>query len=171
MKKYFFLIFASFYILSTPINAATFDNSQLSVWANEAIVATYSYDYKNFMERQKEIAKYFTADAWIAYSAALNTAKLPQTIKENSYFVSAVATLPPSISTLSNNQWQAMMPVLVLYQNPQYKQTQTLNVTLTFKEAQTGGVRGLAITSVDAKESAPACKCQPVEDIKPSETQ
>lgn len=155
-------IYAAFILvfLSTFVQAAP-DNTQLAVWANEAIVATYTYDYKNFLPRQKEIAKYFTAAGWTAYSTALNAAKLPEMVRANSYYVSAVATLPPEIKMLAPNQWQAKMPLLVVYRNPQYQQKQTLEVTITFTQAPAGqGVRGFAITSLQAKMSEPPCQCQ-----------
>lgn len=138
------------------------DNTQLAVWANEAIVATYTYDYKNYLPRQREIAKYFSAAGWTAYSTALNSSGLPVTVEKNAYFVSAVATMPPEVKVINETQWQATMPVLVIYKNPQYQQKQTLLVTINFSQAPAGqGVRGLAINNLQAKVSQPACECQP----------
>jgi len=136
------------------------DNTELSVWANEAIVATYTYNFQNFMARQKEIAKYFTATGWITYSKALQDAKLPEAVQQNSYEVTSVATLPPTIKTINKQQWQAIMPLLVVYKNPQYQQKQTLEITLNFIKAPEGqGVRGLSITSLLAKVAKPMCRC------------
>lgn len=149
---------------SLSVQAAP-DNTALSVWANEAIVATYTYNYKNFLARQKEIAKYFTAEGWTAYSAALLASKLPESIQTNSYYVSAVATLPPQITLKAPNQWQAKMPLLVVYRNPQYQQKQNLEVTIDFKQAPSGqGVRGLSIISLQSKVTKAACKCQTEEE-------
>ncbi len=149
-------------LFSLPLQAATPDKTQLAVWANEAIVATHTYQYQNFLSRQKEIAQYFSAKAWIAYSKALNDSKLPESIQKNAYNVSAVATSPPEIKTLANNQWQAIMPLLVVYKNPQYQQKQTLEVTLDFTVAPSGqGVRGLIINGFQAKVIKPACQCPP----------
>lgn len=157
-----YLLYVLFFV-SIPTFAAP-DMTQLSVWANEAIVATYTFDYQNFLPRQKEIAKYFTAAGWTAYSNALTAAKLPDTVKNNSYFVSAVATLPPVVKQINATQWQATMPLLVLYKNPQYQQKQNLLVTINFIQAPSGqGVRGLAIASLQSKVTEPPCQCQPVE--------
>lgn len=156
-------LFLCFSLLSLTLQAAPVpDDTQLAVWANEAIVATYSYDYQNFLARQKEIATYFSAKAWIAYSKALNDSKLPDTIQKNSYFISAVATAPPEIKSLNGNQWEAKMPLLVIYKNPQYQQSQTLAITLDFSVAPSGqGVRGLIINSFKAEVVTPLCKCPP----------
>ncbi len=139
---------------------ADMDNTQLAVWANEAIVATYTYDYQNFLLQQKEIAQYFTSKAWIDYSKVLNDSKLPDAVQKNNYYVSAVATLPPEIKPLRPNVWQATMPLLVVYKNPQYQQKQTLGITLEFGTAPLGqGIRGFAITSLQAKVIQPSCQC------------
>ncbi|ARH01352.1 DotI/IcmL family type IV secretion protein [Legionella micdadei] len=171
MHKFKLCAVFALFALSLSVKAAPLDDVQLAVWANEAIVATYTYDYKNFLQRQKEIAKYFTADGWTAYSAAVTASKLPETIQANSYNVSAVATLPPTINTLGSNQWEAKMPLLVVYKNPQYQQKQTLEVTIRFTQAPGGqGVRGFAITSLQAKVSEPPCQCQPNENSNSSTT-
>ncbi len=139
---------------------ATSRETELAVWANEAIVSTYSYNFKNFLQRQKEIAKYFTAKGWTDFSSVFIASKLPEAVNLNSYFVSAVATLPPKIKALDANNWQANLPLLVVYQNPQYQQKQTLEVTINFTQAPSGqGVRGLAITSLQSKVIKPTCKC------------
>lgn len=150
----------SFIALSTPGYAAP-NNTELAVWANEAIVATYTYNYKNFLDQQKEIAKYFTAKGWTDYSNAINAAQLPELVKKNSYFVSAVATSPPEVGPFAPNAWKAVMPLLVVYKNPQYQQQQTLSVTIYFKEVPSNqGVRGLAIESIQTKVAKPPCQCE-----------
>ncbi|KTC73918.1 IcmL-like protein [Legionella birminghamensis] len=151
----------SFLLCWSVLCQAAEDDTQQAVWANEAIIATYSFNYQNFIERQKQIAKYFTSNGWIAYSTALNESKLPDAVKTNAYYVSAVATLPPTITASGEGHWQASMPILVLYKNPQYQQKQNLNVTITFEQAPAGqGVRGFAITSLTSKVIEPPCECQ-----------
>lgn len=150
-----------FWLLYPLASFAIPQETQLSVWANEAIVATYTYNYKNFLPRQREIAKYFTSTAWKAYSDALQKAKLPESVNKNSYTVSSVATSPPVLTQSGPNQWHVVMPILVLYENPQYKQTQHINVNLFFKTADSGqGVRGLVITALNAELTSPACSCE-----------
>lgn len=164
MNKTFQLLSGlSLFIASQLLNAAP-NKTELAVWANEAIVATYSYDYKNYLQEQKEIAKYFTAEGWIAYTKALNDSKLPDSVQKNNYFVSAVATQPPEITAVDPSHWQAVMPILVVYKNPEYQQQQNLKVTLTFSTAPAGqGVRGLTINSLQTTVSEPPCQCKPVD--------
>ena len=148
-------------LLNTTIAFAQPDQTQLAVWANEAIVATYTYDYKNFITQQKKIAKYFTAAGWTSYSTALNASQLPQAVEKNSYFVSSVALLPVELKTIDATHWQAKMPLLVLYKNPKYKQKQTLDVTIQFESTPSNqGVRGLAISNLISTITEKPCKCK-----------
>lgn len=136
------------------------DKIQLLVWANEAIVATYTVNYKTYLQEQKSTAKYFTTAGWIAYSNALNAAKLPEIIKKNAYDVTAVATAPPQLTAVDATHWTVVMPILVQYKNPQYQQQQYLNVTLGVTSATDGqGVRGFSITSLQSSVIKPPCQC------------
>ncbi|QMT61764.1 DotI/IcmL family type IV secretion protein [Legionella sp. PC997] len=160
-KKLVFIFLSIFFQFSY----AQPEPAQLSVWVNEAIVATYTYSYKNYLEDQKKIAKYFAADAWISYSKALNASKLPEDVQKNLYNVSAVATAPPVITNIDPTHWKATMGLIVAYQNPQYQQRQHLKVTINFMVAPSGqGVRGYTITSLQSVVTKQPCKCDVEED-------
>lgn len=156
------ILISCFLMLFLPLYAAETSNPvQLSVWANEAIISTYTYSYKNFIERQKEIAHYFSASGWTSFSKAYNDAKLKESVETNAYTVSAVATMPPEIKLLHENYWQSVMPILVIYKNLQGAQKQHLEITIEFTLApEDQGVRGLMITSLRAKKTSPACPCK-----------
>lgn len=137
------------------------NNPSLSVWTNEAIVSTYTYSYEDFLERQKDIAHYFTSNGWIAYTSALQDSKLIDVVKKNKYVVSSVATLPPEITKVSDGHWVAVMPIVVLYQSGEHKQKQRLEVRINFITAPSGqGVRGYAIESLVSKITKPMCLCK-----------
>ena len=158
-QKRVFLSGLILFVVSQAVSAA-FDRAQLVVWANEAVVATYTFDYKNYLQQQKASAQYFTADGWIAYNKALTASKLLETVQKNSYEVSAVATSPPRLTTLDPTHWQATMTLLVVYQNPQYQQRQNLKVVLSFSQMPAGlGVRGLGITSLQTTPIDAPCQC------------
>lgn len=162
-------IFLGILLLFSQFSFAQPDPVQLSVWVNEAIVATYTYSYKNYLEDQKKIAKYFTADGWIAYSKALNASKLPEAVQSNLYYVSAVATEPPVITNIDATHWKATMGLLVVYQNPQYQQKQHLKVAINFMVAPSGqGVRGYSISTLQSVVNKAPCKCDIEEENTPT---
>lgn len=161
IKKLVFILSSIFFQLSY----AQPEQVQLSVWVNEAIVATYTYSYKNYLEDQKKIAKYFTADGWITYSNSLNASKLPEDVQKNLYSVSSVATAPPVITNVDPTHWKASMGLIVVYQNPQYQQRQNLKVTINFMVAPSGqGIRGYSITSLQSAVNKQPCKCDVEEE-------
>ncbi|KTD76629.1 DotI/IcmL family type IV secretion protein [Legionella waltersii] len=172
MKKINALIFSLLACIAARTVFADPDRAQLAVWANEAIIATYTYDYKNYVQQQKEIAKYFTTDGWISYTKALNDSKLPAAVQQNLYHVTSVATQPPKLITLDATHWQAIMPILVMYENPEYQQTQNLKVVISFTAAANGqGVRGFSITSLQSTVTTPPCQCKiEKEEKKPSDS-
>lgn len=156
------LLLASTLTLYSLISNAAPDNTQLSVWANEAIVASYTYSYQSFINDQKNIAHYFSTPGWIAYANAFNRAKLQDSIEKNSYVVSAVATSVPSVSSIDGSHWKASMNLLVVYKNPTYEQHQNLKVAMEFSLAPDGqGVRGLYINNMQSIVTEPPCHCAP----------
>lgn len=144
------------------ITQAAPSETDLSVWANEAIVTTYTFSGDNFLDRQKAIAKYFSTEGWINYTKAMEAAKLQASVEKNHYVVSSVALLPPAIKFIAERkEWEAKMPLLVLYKGPDYEQKQTLEVVITFVTAKPNeGVRGLALTSFTTTVTIPACRCE-----------
>ncbi|STY31576.1 IcmL/DotI homolog [Legionella wadsworthii] len=164
-KKIVFFLLA----MVLQISYAQSEPAQLSVWVNEAIVATYTFSYKNYLEDQKKIAKYFTAEAWISYTNALNASKIPDEVQKNLYEVSSVATTPPVITNVDPTHWKASMDLLVAYRNPQYQQKQHLKVTINFMVAPSGqGVRGYSITSLQSLVIKQPCKCDIDEETVPN---
>jgi len=158
-NRWIIVPFLSFFIVTGWAESVD-ERAALSVWVNEAIVATYTFDFNDTLAQQKQISHYFTSKGWIAFKKALSDSKLIENVKKNEYRVTAVATKPPEIKKKGTLGWQAVMPVLVFYQNPQYKQKQHLEITLDFNTAPSGqGVRGFAIDSFISKITKPACKC------------
>lgn len=137
----------------------------LSVWVNEAIVATWTWDYRDYLVQQGQIAHYFTAEGWINYSNALKASGLLEAAQKNRYSVSAVAIAPPTVTMAGNGVWKGEMPLLVVYKNPQYTQKQSLMVTVFLTETSgDAGVRGLAISSMQSAVLKAPCICQPDAD-------
>lgn len=135
-------------------------STTLSVWVNEAIVATYSYDYQHHLDQQSRISHYFSATGWVEYSRAFLQSKVLENVEKNKYAVSAVALAPPEVTSSGAGKWTGKMPVVVVYKNPQFEQRQTLMVTIAFEQVPEGtGVRRFAIKTFQAVVYKPTCSC------------
>jgi intracellular multiplication protein IcmL len=135
-----------------PVN-----DTQLLVWANEATIKLYDFDYAKYREQLQQASRYFLPEAWEVYTEALAESGLLETVKQKKYIVSAVATKPPVITKQTHTQgrhlWEVEMPILVLFQSDKGKQEQHLLIKLTI--AATGdtlGTRGLSILSFEAEK-------------------
>lgn len=161
-KQVFYFLVVLLSMICTNVALAKPSNAKLTVWVSEAVVTAYTFDHKDFLKQQKQIAKYFTSDGWINFSKALKDSKIPDDVKKNSYYVSAVPLMPPEIKKTSENEWQAVIPVLVLYKNPSYKQKQSLKVTVEFVQTDKEGVNGFAISRFRTIVTEPPCRCTKV---------
>ncbi|MCC5791420.1 MAG: DotI/IcmL family type IV secretion protein [Legionellaceae bacterium] len=131
-----------------------------AIWVQQAILSTYHYDHHDYLGQQKQIARYFTAKAWMDYSKALSAAQMPQQVQEHQWTVTAVAIRPPTVSALPEHHWQAEMPILVSYRNDDKEQLQTINVRLQFTGASGAtGVDGYAIVSFQSRMIGEPCTC------------
>ena len=158
-KHTLYFLVTLFGLIYANITLANPSNAKLTVWVSEAVVTTYTFDHKNFLKQQKQIAKYFTSEGWINFSKALKDSKIPDDVKKNSYYVSAVPTMTPEIKKLSDTEWQAVISVLVIYKNPSYKQKQSLKVTVDFVQTDREGVNGFAISRIRTIVTEPPCRC------------
>jgi hypothetical protein len=131
----------------------------LQVWTNEAIVNLYDFTAGNWLARQKDMAQYFTAEAWMAYQAALKKTQLIQQVTENSFSVSAVSTAPPTVKSIDATSWDAKMPVLVQFKNQNGVQFQNFEVNLKIIKVNDSGLRGFAIQQYDSKVLKELCAC------------
>lgn len=161
-KQVFYFLVTLLSLICANVAKAEPSKAKLTVWVSEAVVTTYTFDHKDFLKQQKQIAKYFTAEGWINFSKALKDSKIPEDVKKNSYYVTAVPTMTPEIKKLSGNEWQAVISVLVIYKNPSYKQKQNLKVTVEFVQTEKEGVNGFAISRIRTIVTEPPCRCTKV---------
>lgn len=147
-------------ILCCQLSFADQANLDKKIWAHQAILATFQISHDSYIADQKEIARYFTSKAWQQYLQGLNKVKYQDFIAKNYYRVSAVALKPVQLAVKPEGYWQATMPVLIQYKNPQYEQFQTLSVTIQFHSAKPGlGIQGYQLVSYQSKQLDKLCKC------------
>lgn len=131
-----------------------------SLWASQVISSVYHYDYQHYLADQKKIARYFSAKAWIDYTKANLSVKLPQLVQQNQWTVRSVPIAPPTIKALPQAHWQANMPVMVAYKNAQQVQYQTMQVQVQFSTAPPDASGNQwRVVSFKATPLQPSCKC------------
>jgi Type-IV b secretion system, inner-membrane complex component len=131
----------------------------LQVWANEAIINTFTFNSENIQARQQDISQYFSPETWQIYRDAFNQSRIYKEILTHHLEVSAVATHPPKITIKTPNDISAEMPILVTYSSPHKTITQNLNITLKVMQTPGAGVREYAIQQFQSINISEPCGC------------
>jgi intracellular multiplication protein IcmL len=130
--------------------------AQVLVWANEAVVSTYTTNFVNYPQTLQTASHYFTPAAWKAYYETLKNSGQLETIIKKKLVVSTVATSAPIILNEGVKEgkytWTVQMPVLIKYQNAHTAKTEHRVVNLSIvRTPQYIGTRGLGIQSFSAQ--------------------
>ena len=145
----------------TPLiqmDAPNQSESAIAQWANQAAIATFSYNFVNYRSELVAASGFFTAEGWDQFIAALGSSNNLDAVKAKKLVVSAVATSAPVIlqkGVLNGNySWRIQMPILVTYQSASEFSQQNLNVTMLVSRVDTlNSPRGIGIAQF---VSAPA---------------
>jgi hypothetical protein len=138
----------------------------LQVWANEAIINTFTFNSKNIQPRQQDMSQYFTPEIWKIYRDAFNQSSIYKEIQEHHLEVSAVATKPPKITIKTPSDISVEMPILVTYTSPNKTITQNLNVTIKIIKTPGSGVREYTIQQFQATNISEPCGCAQLQSPK-----
>ena len=169
MMKKALIMFISLSILANVLLTLAFFNKSkwstdpevnLSVWINEATVNVYTFSYQNWANRQKNMAQYFLPEAWTAYLNAINQSNILKQMQDKHMVVTAVATLPPTITQINPKLFKAKITLLVQYKGDTESQIQHLNIELEIVKTDTNGFRGFAINQFIANIDNAPCICQ-----------
>ncbi len=125
----------------TPLNMPNQSDSAILQWANQASIASFTYNFKNYQNELKNASRYFTRKGWGQFLEALKTSKSLQIVKDKKLIVSAVATRAPIIlkkATLNGVfSWRIQMPLLVTYQSASDFMKKNIIVTILVKRVST----------------------------------
>lgn len=134
----------------------------LNVWVSEAAVAIYTLDANNLKAEQSALSHYFSSQGWIDFTKAQEQSGILNAIETHHYTVRATPLHPPKIMALGEGHWEAILPLLVSYTNPEYEQQQALRLKIRFeRSAKDHSVRGFAISAIESKQSSDLCACRP----------
>ncbi|MCR9192453.1 MAG: type IVB secretion system apparatus protein IcmL/DotI [Gammaproteobacteria bacterium] len=140
------------------LNAPNQSDSAILQWANQAAIATFSYNFVNYRSELVASSGFFTAAGWDQFISALGASNNLEAVKAKKLVVSAVATSAPVIlqkGVLNGRYaWRIQMPILVTYQSASEFSQQNLNVTMLVTRVDTlNSPRGIGIAQF---VSAPA---------------
>lgn len=135
---------------SSDLTQSNLSEAALVVWANEAAVATFTYDFVNFETELQTASNYFTPNGWKEFYKALEQSDNLSAVKAKKLLVTAAAFRTPIIlqAGLLNGRycWRVQIPLQVTYQNDSEYTQQNLAVTILIARASPyEGVRGLVV--------------------------
>jgi intracellular multiplication protein IcmL len=123
------------------LNAPNQSDSSVLQWANQAAIASFSYNFVNYRSELQSASGFFTAEGWEQFLTALQDSNNLESVKAKKLVVSAVATSAPIFlqKGILNGRyaWRIQMPILVTYQSASEFAQQNLTVTMLVTRVDT----------------------------------
>lgn len=133
-----------------PLHEPNQSDSAVLQWANQAAIASYSYNFVNYRQELRSASGFFTSDGWDQFIAALQASGMLKTVRAKKLIVSAVATRAPIIlqkGPLNGRySWRIQMPLLITYQSAsEFQQVRNVVTLLVTRISTLKSVRGIGI--------------------------
>jgi intracellular multiplication protein IcmL len=117
-----------------PLNEPNLSHHNFRIWAKEAALASFDYNYRNYKESLRDTSQFYTKKGWRDFSDALSSSGNLQAVINNKLSVSASALQPPTIITEGVVDgvytWNIEVPLLIEYAGPKKITQQTVNVRM-----------------------------------------
>lgn len=125
----------------TRLDMPNQSDSAVLQWAQQAAVASFTYNFVNYRSELKNTSNYFTEEGWGQFLQALIKSNSLEIVKQKKLVVSAVVTKAPVIlqkgPLAGRFSWRIQMPLLVTYQSASEFQQSNSVVTLLVKRIST----------------------------------
>ncbi len=133
-----------------PLDKPNQSDSAVLQWANQAAIATYSYNFVNYREELESASEFFTPTGWREFLSALQASNMLSAVKAKKLIVSAVATRAPIVldkgELNGRYAWRVQMPILATYQSAsQFDQENYVVTMLITRVATLNSPRGIGI--------------------------
>lgn len=134
-----------------PLDQPNQSDSAVLQWANQAAIASFTYNFVNYRDELQASSGFFTAEGWDQFLNALQQSNNLDAVKAKKLIVSAVATRAPIIlqkGVLNGSySWRVQMPILVTYQSASEFTQQNNVVTMLITRVSTlNSPRGIGIS-------------------------
>lgn len=126
----------------------------IEIFANEAAVSAFSFDYANYRKQLNLAATYFTPAAWQAFMKGLKTSGNLDRVIDRKMVVRAVAEDAPVIESqgVVNNRysWVLRFPLLITYNTEKdtVKQRVDLKIEVT-RSSDLMGMNGIVVSQFE----------------------
>ena len=149
--KYFATSISGKIVPLFPVNEPNQSDPSVLQWANQAAIASFTYNFVNYRTELQASSGFFTADGWDQFLNALQQSNNLDAVKAKKLIVSAVATRAPIIlqKGILNGvyAWRVQMPILVTYQSASEFTQQNNVVTMLIVRVPTlNSPRGIGIS-------------------------
>ncbi len=139
-----------------PLDQPNLPPSALLQWANQAAIASYTYNFQDYRAELQAASDFYTPSGWSNFLDALNKSNNLTTVIQKKLVVSAVATGAPQILDQGVIDgvytWKVQMPMLVSYQSASAFAQQQVMVTIIIQRVSTlSSFRGVGIASLIAQ--------------------
>lgn len=136
-----------------PLDEPNQSDAAVLQWANQAAIASYSYNFVNYRDELQAASVFFTPEGWNQFLDALQKSNTLDSVRAKKLIVSAVATRAPIIlqKGLLNGRysWRVQMPVLVTYQSAsEFAQVNTVVTLLITRISTLNSPRGIGISQI-----------------------
>lgn len=133
-----------------PLNKPNQSDSSVLQWANQAAIASYTYNYVNYREELQAASEFFTPRGWQQFLLALRDSNNLKAVVAKKLLVSAVATKAPIILRKGyvggRYAWRISMPILVTYQSAsEFSQQRSIVTMLITRISTLNSPRGIGI--------------------------
>ncbi|MCL9683310.1 type IVB secretion system apparatus protein IcmL/DotI [Legionella maioricensis] len=134
-----------------PLDQPNQSDSAVLQWANQAAIASFTYNFVNYRDELQASSGFFTPEGWDQFLSALQQSNNLDAVKAKKLIVSAVATRAPIIlqkGVLNGSfSWRVQMPILVTYQSASEFTQQNNVVTMLITRVSTlNSPRGIGIS-------------------------
>lgn len=136
-----------------PLDEPNQSDSAIAQWANQAAIASYTYNFVSYRKDLEAASEFFTAEGWQQFMQALLASNDLEAVKTKKLIVSAVATGAPVIlqkGVLNGRYaWRLQMPLLVTFQSASQFTQESYMVTMLIQRVSTlNNPRGIGISQI-----------------------
>ena len=137
-----------------PTSQKTIDTATITTWAENATLQAFSFSHATIQAQLKTLKHCFTDQGWKGFSDALQKSGNIDSIQTQHLTVSSQTDGPLLVNAVKDNQWKAVLPIQVVYQNDKEKITQRLKVDLLIGRKPSGDLGFMQMIAVTQPPTA-----------------